>query len=106
MESAAKQGFLKVLLLLTGLATMGYLIMPYINNNNMKELSIILASLLSGLVVASFAYGTVYVDSLNPGVTSPAPFSTDPNGRAQQQLCFVGAIASGAIVTLIMYVNS
>ncbi|KAM8720554.1 hypothetical protein ACLKA7_006574 [Drosophila subpalustris] len=69
----------------------------------MSELSIILAPMLSALSVAFYAYGIFYVDTLNPGVGSPTPFSADPNGHSHLHLCFVGAIASGVIVTLVMY---
>lgn len=105
-QQGSKQELLKVILMLLGLIIIGYLIMPYINDQNVQQLGIFLAPVFSGLVVASFAYGIVYVDNLNPVVTPATPFTIDPNARSPVHLCYVGAIASGVIVTLIMYVNS
>ncbi|XP_034476720.1 uncharacterized protein LOC117783427 [Drosophila innubila] len=71
------------------------------------QLSSKLSPLLCGFLVASFFYGMVYMDSLDPGVNPPTPFTTRSKQRNRNtlQLSYLGAIGTGIMVTLIMYLD-
>lgn len=65
-----------------------------------------LSPLLCGFLVGSFFYGMVYMDSLEPGVNPPTPFSKQCNRqRSTLQLSYLGAIGSGVMVTFLMYMH-
>ncbi|XP_026841281.1 uncharacterized protein LOC6590451 isoform X2 [Drosophila persimilis] len=103
--------------------------MPYINTDSVQQLTGFvqgqwsealgwserhqlvskLSPLLCGLIVATFAYGMVYLDSAVPGVTPPSPFSPRSKQRFRQQksaslhLGYLCALFSGLLVTIFMY---
>ncbi|SPP75628.1 uncharacterized protein LOC117591829 [Drosophila guanche] len=124
---------LKKAALLLGILIIGYksviLSMPYINSGSVQQLTGYvqgqwsealewteshqlvskLSPLLCGLIVATFAYGMVYLDSVVPGVTPPSPFSPRSKQRFRQQksaslhLGYLCALFSGLLVTIFMY---
>ncbi|KAL7736026.1 hypothetical protein ACLKA6_003765 [Drosophila palustris] len=124
---------LKALLLLFAILIIGYrivsLTMPLINSEMVQELSSYvqaqlsaaqdwseehqlrskLSPLLCGFLIASFFYGMVYMDSLEPGVNPPSPFSKRSKQRNRErstiQLSYLGAIGTGIMVTLMMYLD-
>ncbi|XP_001360748.2 uncharacterized protein LOC6590451 isoform X1 [Drosophila persimilis] len=124
---------LKKAALFLGILIIGYksviLSMPYINTDSVQQLTGFvqgqwsealgwserhqlvskLSPLLCGLIVATFAYGMVYLDSAVPGVTPPSPFSPRSKQRFRQQksaslhLGYLCALFSGLLVTIFMY---
>ncbi|XP_022228917.1 uncharacterized protein LOC111078516 [Drosophila obscura] len=124
---------LKKAALLLGILIIGYktviLSMPYINADSVQQLTGYvqgqwsealgwterhqlvskLSPLLCGLIVATFAYGMVYLDSAVPGVTPPSPFSPRSKQRFRQQksaslhLGYLCALFSGLLVTIFMH---
>ncbi|XP_017093664.2 uncharacterized protein [Drosophila bipectinata] len=68
-----------------------------------------LSPFLCGFLVAIFAYGIVYLDSVVPGVNPPSPFTPRSKKRHHDEknsslhLSYLCALLCGALVTVFMY---
>ncbi|XP_068146007.1 uncharacterized protein [Drosophila tropicalis] len=121
---------LKQLVIIFAILIIGYksviLTMPYINASNIQQvgqyvqvardwsekhqLGSRLSPLLWGLLITIFSYGLVYLDSAEPGISPPSPFSKQTRSQRQKKgislhLNYLGAFLAGSMVTLVMYFN-
>ncbi|KAH8420968.1 hypothetical protein KR222_000172 [Zaprionus bogoriensis] len=117
---------LKALLLSFGIVIIGYqavlLIMPYTDVQQLSgyvqaqlsaamdwteehQLRSKLSPLLCGILMAVFSYGMVYMDSAEPGVNPPATLRRSRRGSSGLSLSYLGALCSGALVTILMYMD-